>query len=75
MTTVSEAMTFLDVMPSPTTPVAHLAIVFTPGMEGMVTNSNLSLVSSLACKIEGLVTVVIDMMANVGDGVSGSEAI
>ena len=34
-------------MPSPTTPVAYLAVVFAPGMDGAIANGDLGLASSL----------------------------
>jgi len=51
------------------TPIAHLAIVFAPGMHGMVANGDLSFASSFAFEIGSLVHVAIDVVANMGNSV------
>ena len=61
-------------MPSLATPVAHLAIVLAPGMHGVVTDGDLSPLSSLALEVEGLVHVAIDVMVYVGNGVGSSKS-
>jgi len=53
------------------TPVAHLAIVFAPGMHGAVVNGDLSFASSFAFEIRSLVHVVVDAAANMGDSIGG----
>jgi len=69
MTAVPEAVTVLDVVSRLTTPIAHLAVVLAPGMDGTVADSNLSPASSLAFKIGSLVHVAVDVATNAGDGI------
>jgi len=75
MAAIPKAVAILDIVPSPAIPVTHLAIVLAPSVNGTVTNGDLSLAPSLAFEIRGLVHVVVNVMANVGNGVSGSEAV
>ena len=72
---VSEAVTFLNVVSGPTTPVAHLAVILAPSMNSMVANGNLSFVSSFALEIGGLVHVMVDATMNASDGISGSKMV
>ena len=74
MVAIPKAVTFLDVIPSPTTPVARFAIVLAPSIYGMVTNGNLSLVSSLALEVRGLVHVVVNAAIDTGDGIGSHKA-
>jgi len=50
-------------------PVAYLAIVLAPGMNGAVTNGDLSFVSSFAFEVRSLVHVMVDAVANMGNSV------
>ena len=70
MAAIPEAMTVLNVVACPSTPVTHLAIVFAPCMNGPIANGDLGLAASLALEVGGSVHVVVDMMTNVGYGVS-----
>ena len=69
---VPKAVTVLDIVSSLTAPIAHLAIVLAPGMDGTVADSDLSPASSLALKIGSLVHVAVDAAMNVGDGIGSS---
>jgi len=75
MAAVSEAMTVLDVVACPPTPITHLAVVFAPGMYGAIANSDLSLTASLALEVGGLVHVAINATVDVGYGVSGGKSV
>jgi len=55
------------------TPVAHFAVVFTPGMYGTVTNGDLSFASSFALEIGGFVHVVVNAATDVGDGIGSGQ--
>jgi len=55
-------------------PIAHLVIVFTPGMYGTIADGNLSPASSLAFEVRGLVHVAVDAATDAGDGVGSSES-
>jgi len=70
---IAEGVTFLNVVTCLTTPIAYLAIVFAPGMYGAIIDSDLSLSSSFAFEIGGLVHVAINVMAYLGNGIGGSE--
>jgi len=70
---VAERVAFFDVMACLTAPVAHFVVVLTPGMNGMITDGDLGLVSSLAFEIGGLVHVVVNVATDVRDGIGGGE--
>jgi len=70
---VPKTVTVFDVVPSPTAPVTHLAVVCAPGMYGTVANGDLSFVSSLAFEVGGLVHVAINAMAYTGNSVGSSK--
>jgi len=72
---IPEAMAILDVVACPSAPIAHLAVVLAPCMDGLVVNGDLGLTASLALEVGGLVHVVVDATANARDGVSGGEAV
>ena len=56
-------------------PVAHLAIVIAPCVDGSVTDCNLGSVASLALEVRGLVHVAVDVTTNAGYGVSSGKAV
>ena len=66
-------MTLLDVVASPATPVAHLAIVLAPGMYGMVMDGDLSPSSSFAFEVGGLVYVTVNVSMDAGNGIGSGE--
>jgi len=72
---ISEAVTVLDVMACPPTPIAHLAIVLAPCMNGLVANSYLGLTTSLALEVGGIVHIAIDATINASYGVSGGKMV
>jgi len=75
MAAISEAMTVLDVVACPPAPIAHLAVIFAPGMYGTVANSNLGSTTSFALEVGSLVHVAINAMANAGYGVGGRKSV
>ena len=68
-------MAVLDAMACLSTPVAHLAVVFAPCVDGPIANSYLSLATSFAFEIRGCVHIVVDTMMNAGYGVSSSKTV
>jgi len=54
-------------------PVAYLAIVPTPSMNGMVSNGNLSSMSSFAFEVRGIVYIMINVVTDTGYGVGSSK--
>ena len=74
MSAVAEGVTFFNVVAGLATPIAHFAIVFAPGVHGTVANGGLSLSSSFALEVGGLVHVAINAMAYMGNSISGGQA-
>jgi len=72
---IPEAVTVLDVVACPSTPVAHLAIVFAPCVDGPIADGDLGSTASLTIEIGGRVHVAIDTATNMGYGVSSSKAV
>jgi len=72
---VAEGVALFYVVACLTTPVAHFVVVFAPGMYGAITNGGLSLASSFAFEIRGLVHVTVDVTADAGDGVGSSKSL
>ena len=73
MSAIAEQVTLFNIVASLATPVAHLAVVLTPGVYGTVVNGDLSSSSSLALEVGGLVHVAIDVTAYMGNGVGSSK--
>ena len=73
MLAIAKGVALFNVVTCLTAPVAHLAVVFAPGMYGMVTNSNLSPASSLALEVGSLVHVVVNAMAYAGNSIGGGK--
>jgi len=72
---MAERVAFFNVVACPTTPVTHLAIIFAPGMQGTVTDGNLSPTSSFAFEVGGLVHVAINATTYTGYGVGSSKSL
>jgi len=72
---VAEAVAFFYVVACLTAPIAHFVVVFAPGVYGTIANGSLSLASSLAFKVGGLVHIAVDVATDVGNGVGGSESL
>ena len=72
---VSEAVAFLNVVPSSTTPVTHLAIVLAPSMNGAISNGSLSFASLSSSEIGGFVAVAINAATDMGNHVSSSKMV
>ena len=75
MAAIPKAITVFNVVASLSTPVAHLAVVFAPSMNGTIANGDLSLAASLALEVGGFVHVAVNMTANVSNSVSSSKAV
>jgi len=71
---IAKAVAFLYVVARPTTPVAHFVVVFSPGMYGVIADSNLSPTSSFAFEVRRLVHVVVDAATDTGNGISGGKS-
>ena len=74
MSAITEGVALLDVVTHLATPIAHFTIIFAPSMHGVVANGNLSLVSSFALEVGGLVHIVVDATTYAGNGVGGGKA-
>jgi len=74
MAAIAKAVALLNIVPGPSAPIAHLAIILAPGMDSAVVNGNLSLLSSLALEVRGAMHVVVNVMMDSGDSISGSKA-
>jgi len=72
---IPEAVTVSNIVTSPASPVAHLAVVFAPCMNCPIANGDLGSTTSLALEIGGLVHVAVNTTTNAGDGVSGSKTV
>jgi len=70
---IPKAVAVLNIMSGLTTPIAHLAVVFAPGMNGMITNGDLSPSSLFALKVGGLVHIAIDVATDAGNGISSGK--
>jgi len=68
-------MAVLDAVACSSTPVAHLAVVFAPCMDGPIANSYLSLVTSFAFEIRGCMHIAVDTTMNVGYGISSGKTV
>ena len=75
MTAISEAMTIFDVVPCPSTPVTHFAVVLAPRMDGLIANGNLGSMASLALEVRGLVHVAVNAMMDMSYSVSSGEMV
>ena len=71
---ITERVTFFYVVTRLATPIAYFVVVLAPSIYGMVANGDLSLASSLAFEIGGLVHVAVDAATDVGDGIGGSKS-
>ena len=75
MTAIPETVAVFDVVACLTTPIAHLAIVLAPCMDGPIMDCGLGLAASLALEVRGLVHIMVDAAMNAGYGISSSEAV
>jgi len=65
----------LNVVACSSTPVTHFAIVLAPCIDGSIANGDLSLTTSFALVVRGLVHVAVDAAANAGDGIGGGKTV
>ena len=72
---IPETVTIFDVVTCLPAPVAHLAVVLAPCMNGSIAYSDLSPTASLAFEVGGCMHLAVDTMANASYSVSGSEAV
>jgi len=56
-------------------PVAHFAIVVAPSMNSVIAHGDLSLMTSLALEVGGLVHVAVDTATDSGDSIGGSKTV
>jgi len=75
VTAISKAVTVFNVVACPSTPVAHLAIVLAPCVNGAIANGDLSPTASLALEVGGLVHVAVDVTVNTSYGISSGEMV
>ena len=75
MTAVPKAITVFDVMACPSAPIAHLAIIFAPCIDGPIANGNLGSAASFALEVRGLVHVAINAVVDTSYGVSGGKTV
>jgi len=75
MVTVTEAVTFLNVVTGLTAPVAHLAVVLSPCMNSTIVNGDPGLASLSPSEVRGRIVVVVNVMIDAGNGVSGGKAV
>jgi len=75
VTAIPKAIAILDVVTCLPTPVAHLAVVFAPCVDGPIANGDLCLVASLAFKIRGFMHVTVNATANTSYSVSGGKTV
>jgi len=75
MTAISKAIAVLNIVPCLTAPVAHLAIVVAPCMDGLIAYSDLSSTTSFALEIGGLVHVTVDAATDASYGVSSGKVV
>ena len=73
--TITKAVTFLNVVTCLAAPVAYLAIVLSPCMNGTIANGNPGLASSSPSKVRGRIVIVVNATTDVGNGVSGGKAV
>jgi len=72
---VPETVAVFDVVTRLATPVAHLAVVVAPCMNGPIANGNLGLAASLALEVGGLVHVAVNVTMNASYSVSSGEVV
>ena len=72
---VSETVAVFDVVACSSAPVAHLAVVLAPCMNGSIAHSDLSLAASLAFEVGGCMHFAVDMTVNASYRVSSSKAV
>jgi len=72
---ISETVTVFNVVACLATPVAHLAIVLAPGMDGLIADGDLGLAASLALEVGGFVHVAVDTAMDASYRISSGEAV
>ena len=75
MVAITKAITVFNVVPCLTIPVAHLAIVIAPCVDGSIAYSDLSSTTSLALEIGGLVHVAVNAATDASYGVSSGKVV
>ena len=75
MAAVSKTIAIFDVVTCLATPVAHLAVVVAPCMNGLIANGDLGLAASLALEVGGLVHVAVNAMTNMSYSVSSGKVV
>jgi len=71
---VTKGIALFNVVPCLTAPITDFVVVFAPGMYGLIADGDLSLASSLAFEIGGLVHVAVNAATDAGDGIGGGKS-
>ena len=72
---IPKTVTIFDVMACLATPIAHLATVLAPCMDGPIANSDLGSAASLAFEVRGLMHVAVNATIDTGYGVSSGKTV
>jgi len=72
---IPETVTVFNVVACPAIPVAHLAIVLAPCMDGPIVDGDLGSTASLALEVGGLVHVAVDAAADASYSVSSGKMV
>ena len=75
MAAVAKTVTLFNVVAGLTTPIACLAIVLSPRMNGTISNGNSGFTPSSPGEVRGRVVVVINVTANASNGIGGGKAV
>jgi len=71
---IAEGIAFFYIVTRLATPIAHLVVVFAPGMYGTIADGDLSPAPSLAFKVRSLVHVAVNTATNTGNGIGSSKS-
>ena len=71
---ITKGVALFDIVACLTAPIAHLVVVFTSGVYGMIVDGNLGPVPSFAFEVRGLVHLAIDAATDAGNSIGGSKS-
>jgi len=71
---VAEGVALFYVVACLTAPITHFVVVLAPSMYGVIMDSDLSLASSFAFEVRGLVHVAVDATTDTGDSVGSGKS-
>jgi len=72
---IPEAVTVLDIVACLSAPVAHLAVVLAPCVDGPIANGDLGSAASLAFEVRGLMHVAVNATMDTGYGISSGKTV